>query len=198
MLGIPLALAVANAAEWVIHKHVLHGQGKRRESFWSFHWHEHHKNARRAGHHDETYERPLFGWHSQGKEALGLAGLALAHLPLLPFAPLYTVTMWTQIANYHRVHKRAHLDAEWAREHLPWHYDHHMGPDQDANWCVTHPWFDTIMGTRKPYVGTEREREDIAKRERLAARKAERSVPEAGSAAAVVGSEVPLAEPDAA
>lgn len=174
MLGIPLALAVANAAEWLIHKHILHGQGKRRESMWSFHWHEHHKNARRNGNFDDTYERPLLGWHSQAKEALGLVGLAAVHLPLLPIAPFYTVTMWTRIANYHRVHKRAHLDPAWAREHLPWHYDHHMGPDQDANWCVTHPWFDEIMGTRVPYAGTERERADIAKREALAAKKAER------------------------
>jgi hypothetical protein len=42
-----------------------------------------------------------------------------------------------------------------------------MGPDQDANWCVTHPWFDLVMGTREPYAGTERERADSAKRARL-------------------------------
>ena len=59
---------------------------------------------------------------------------------------------------YYRVHKRAHRDPSWAREHLPWHYDHHMGPNQDANWCVTWPWFDWVMGTREHYVGTERDR----------------------------------------
>ena len=37
------------------------------------------------------------------------------------------------------------------------HYDHHMGADQDANWCVTRPWFDWIMGTRKPYAFTLKE-----------------------------------------
>ena len=31
---------------------------------------------------------------------------------------------------------------------IPWHYDHHMNTNQDANWCVTRPWFDYIMGTR--------------------------------------------------
>ena len=35
-----------------------------------------------------------------------------------------------------------------AREHLPWHVDHHLGRNQDTNWCVTKPWFDYIMGTR--------------------------------------------------
>jgi hypothetical protein len=26
-----------------------------------------------------------------------------------------------------------------------------MGKDQNANWCVTHPFFDYVMGTRKKY-----------------------------------------------
>ena len=54
--------------------------------------------------------------------------------------------------------------ADWARENLPWHYDHHMGPDQNANWCVTKPWFDHVMGTRKPYLGTEKAKKDEARR----------------------------------
>ena len=63
------------------------------------------------------------------------------------------------------------MDPEWARENLPWHYDHHMGPNQDANWCVTRPWFDDLMGTREPYAGTERESRDLAKRAARAARR---------------------------
>lgn len=60
--------------------------------------------------------------------------------------------------------ERAHLDPAWAREHLPWHDDHHMGPDQHKNWCVTRPWFDILMGTGVPYAGTPREAADLAKR----------------------------------
>jgi len=40
-----------------------------------------------------------------------------------------------------------------------WH-DHHMGPNQEANWCVTQPWFDYVMGTRELYAGTPREARD--------------------------------------
>jgi sterol desaturase/sphingolipid hydroxylase (fatty acid hydroxylase superfamily) len=76
------------------------------------------------------------------------------------------------LVDYYRKHKRAHLDPAWAREHLPWHYDHHMAPDQDANWCVTHPFFDHVMGTRKPYLGTERERQDQERATRRKARAA--------------------------
>jgi hypothetical protein len=115
-------------------------------------------NARRTGHRDPDYERSVFGWHAQGKEALGLVAVALMHLPLLPIAPFFTLAVEWSALRYYRVHKRAHCDPEWAREHLPWHYDHHMGPNQDANWCVSWPWFDWVMGTREPFVGTERER----------------------------------------
>lgn len=34
------------------------------------------------------------------------------------------------------------------KKRIPWHYDHHMTSNQNANWCVTKPWFDYIMGTR--------------------------------------------------
>ncbi|MEZ4265919.1 MAG: hypothetical protein R3F39_06035 [Myxococcota bacterium] len=164
MIGIPIGLLYANASEWFIHKHVLHGQGRNRKSFWSFHWHEHHRQVRRNGHRDPDYERSLWGWHAQSKEALTLSLAVVAHLPLMPVAPFFTTTVALSALNYYRVHKRSHLDPDWAREHLAWHYDHHMGPDQNANWCVSWPLFDHIMGTRKPYVGTEREQRDRTKR----------------------------------
>ena len=169
MIGIPLGLLAANATEWVVHKYVLHGLGRRKGTFWSFHWHEHHGSCRRNGHVDPCYERPLTGWHAQSKEAAALVGAGALLLPLLPVAPLFTLTMWASGVHYYRVHKRSHQDPEWARQHLPWHYDHHMGPDQDKNWCVTRPWFDHLMGTRVPYVGTEREARDRARREARAA-----------------------------
>lgn len=158
MIGIPVGLAVANATEWLVHKYVLHGLGQEKSSFWSFHWHEHHRAARKNDHRDEAYEGGVLQWNGQGKEALALAATSLAWLPLLPVAPFFVGTLLYSGVDYYRKHKRAHLDTEWARENLPWHYDHHMGPNQNANWCVTHPWFDIVMGTREPYVGTEAER----------------------------------------
>jgi sterol desaturase/sphingolipid hydroxylase (fatty acid hydroxylase superfamily) len=184
MIGIPLGLVVANASEWVMHKYVLHGLGRDKRSFWSFHWHEHHRNVRRNGHVDPDYTGKLFRtWNGQSKEALALVASTLAIAPLLPVAPLFVGTMAYSAVNYYRKHKRAHLDPAWAREHLPWHYDHHMGPNQHANWCVTRPWFDHLMGTREPYAGTERERKEIEKRERRAANADARDAAVAPSAA---------------
>jgi len=39
---------------------------------------------------------------------------------------------------------------KWGRYFYPWHWDHHMGKDQDCNWGVTIQWVDKLMGTRKP------------------------------------------------
>lgn len=155
MIGIPLGLAYTNAAEWLLHKYMLHGLGKNRANFWSFHWHEHHRESRKHDMFDPQYVRSVFTWSPQGKEALALVGAAAVTAPLFPIAPFFTATVLYRTVRYYQLHKRAHLDREWCKEHLPWHYDHHMGKDQNANWCVTHPWFDNIMGTRKKYTYDE-------------------------------------------
>jgi len=155
MIGIPIGLAFSNVAEWLLHKHMLHGLGKNRENFWSFHWHEHHRESRRNDMFDPQYVRSVFTWSPQGKEALALVAGAAVVAPLFPVAPFFTATVLYSSVRYYRLHKRAHLDREWCKENLPWHYDHHMGRDQNSNWCVTHPWFDHVMGTRKRYVYDE-------------------------------------------
>lgn len=163
MIGIPLGLLVANASEWFFHKNVLHALGKDRKSFWSFHWRDHHRECRLNGNRDRHYERLPLKWDAQGKEAAALAVACFVQLPLLPLAPFYVGTLWYCALNYYFKHKKAHMNTEWCRDHLPWHYDHHMGRNQDANWCVTKPWFDHLMGTRVPYKGTPEEREDLEK-----------------------------------
>jgi hypothetical protein len=164
MIGIPLGLLYSNAGEWLIHKYSLHGQGKNRKSFWSFHWYEHHNAARKNRHYDPAYANTRWRWDARSKEAVGLLGLAAMHAPLFPVAPFFVSTIWLSTLNYYRVHKRAHIDPEWAIRKLPWHVDHHLGPDQNVNWCVSWPWFDWVMGTRKKYIGTEKWFADERKR----------------------------------
>ncbi len=149
-LEVAVALLYANLIEWLIHKYLLHGVGANKASFWSFHWHDHHGESRRQGFFDPQYARPLFTWGSpQLKEAISVVGIALAHAPLLPFLPAFTLTVFASAARYYFVHRRAHVDPQWGKRHVPWHYDHHMGKDQNSNWCATGQWFDVIMGTRK-------------------------------------------------
>ena len=165
MIGIPLGLLVANAGEWAIHKYLLHERGKKKKSFWSFHWHEHHNHVRKNDMVDEAYLRPPFRkWDAHTKEVVSLLGAAAAVAPLFPIAPFFTATCWWSTLSYYKKHKRAHLDPAWAKEHLPWHYDHHMGPNQDSNWCVSQPLFDYVMGTRSEYLGTDRWQDDDRRR----------------------------------
>jgi sterol desaturase/sphingolipid hydroxylase (fatty acid hydroxylase superfamily) len=166
MIGIPLGWLYANATEWVAHRYLLHGLGKNKTSFWFFHWGEHHGVCRKHAMEDVAYRKPLNQWNSQTKEAAALVVGCLAHLPIAPIAPFFFGTLVNRAINYYQVHKRAHLDPQWAKDHLPWHYDHHMGKDQDANWCVTHPFFDYVLGTRKHYLGTAEERKDITRKQR--------------------------------
>ena len=151
-IAIPLALLYANMIEWVIHKYVLHGLGRKKGSMWSFHWHEHHKISRKCGGLDLAYANKRW-WKldSVGKERLGLFLLLVLHSPVVFYYPLAYFALVYSTIKYFYVHRKTHTDIEWAKTHAPWHYDHHMGRNQDANWCVTKPWFDYVMGTRVYY-----------------------------------------------
>ena len=115
LLGIPAARVYANAMEWLIHKHLLHGVGKHKASFFSFHWHEHHRESRKHGMFDAQYVRPLFTWSPQGKEALCIIALALLHAPLMLLFPFFTLTVFFSSARYYVVHRRAHMDPAWCK-----------------------------------------------------------------------------------
>jgi len=163
ILGFAVGLVYSNAAEWVVHKYVLHGLGRKKGTHWSFHFHEHHKNVRKSGGYDPVYAKPMREAPAKSKEALGLIQGAILVSPVLLISPGFVFANWLHSAGYYVVHKKAHLDPEWAKKWLPWHVDHHMGPDQDMNWCVTYPLFDWIMGTRKPWLGTSAELESRAR-----------------------------------
>lgn len=161
--GFVVAILWANVLEWSIHRYVLHGQGRRRSSFWAFHWIDHHKAVRRNGFEDADYVSHPFRWNAQGKEVVSLTGLFLLSLPFMWVSWGFVIGSWVSIANYYSLHRWAHLHPAWCRRWMPWHYDHHMGPDQDQNWCVTWPLMDHLLGTRVRWVGTEKEAKQWAK-----------------------------------
>lgn len=169
MIGIPLGLLTANGIEWAFHRYIQHGIGKNKDSFWAYHWHEHHRQASKEDYYDRDYEGLNWGLNARTKEIALLWGAALAFVPLYPIAPFFVGTLHYCAFNYYRVHKKSHLDPEWAKQNLPWHYDHHMGPKADANWCVTKPWFDDLLGTREPYLGTPKEIEKSLRKAKKAA-----------------------------
>lgn len=156
LLAFGLGLLAENCGEWIVHKYLLHGLGRRRGSFWSYHLYEHHATASRNGMLDLGYQSWPLRWDAQGKEALVLATIALAHVPLLWPAPAYVAGIYTGMACYYLRHRRAHLDPNWARRHMPWHYAHHMQPHNDEYWCITWPWFDHLYHWLQRGLGAKR------------------------------------------
>jgi hypothetical protein len=148
MLGIPLGLLAANAFEWFAHNKLLHEYGRNRSGSAHYHW-DHHREVRRNAFSEPQYDH-IFGeeYARHRYEIEALVRVSLIVSPLFPIAPFFTATLWYSAFNYYHCHRKSHENPEWAREHLPWHVDHHLGRNQDTNWCVTKPWFDYIMGTR--------------------------------------------------
>ena len=146
-----LGLLYANAGEWLMHKLILHGLGKNPQSFWAYHLHEHHAVCAKHAMIDPGYQTiSLTTWTTQSKELVVLAGIVLLHLPLFFLLPYFTSAIFLSLALYYYKHRKAHLNAVWAKRHLRWHYDHHLGKSsgKSGNWCVTWPWFDYLLGTR--------------------------------------------------
>ena len=162
--GVIVGLLYAQVMEWGIHRYVLHGIGKKRGHPLSFHFHQHHRAARLNHFHDEVYELNPFQWNASGKELLSLLGLGFLHLPLFLWTPGFILGGLIGLLRYYYVHRKSHLDPEWCRQKLPWHYDHHMAPNQDANWGVTSDWVDRLMGTREHYLGSDKAHKDEQRR----------------------------------
>lgn len=153
MIGFPIALVFANGFEWYAHKYLLHGTPRPGQPRYSpvptnmkSHW-AHHKVVRTTAYRDDDYLQGLRSWRVRN-EVGSLLALTAGTTLLFPVAPFFTLGTYYAAANYFYVHRRSHLDPEWGRKKIPWHYDHHMNSNQDANWCVTKPWFDYLMGTR--------------------------------------------------
>jgi sterol desaturase/sphingolipid hydroxylase (fatty acid hydroxylase superfamily) len=150
LLCIPLAIIYAHILEWVLHKYVLHGLGKNKKSKWASHWHTHHRSSRQNNNYDADYSKGFFHYGVRG-EILGLLALGILHIPTILISPLFYYTLIICAIRYFKIHKKSHLDIKWCKKYLPWHYDHHMGKNQDANWGVTNEWVDKLLSTRIKY-----------------------------------------------
>tara|TARA_B100000131_G_C17947815_1_gene545155 strand:+ start:357 stop:824 length:468 start_codon:yes stop_codon:yes gene_type:complete len=140
-----VAFAYSSVMECVLHKWVLHGLGKRKKNIFAFHWKTHHRLVRKNNFYDHQYEDATTG--GPLRERISLYALVLAHAPLITVAPAFVLTTAFCARRYYKLHKRMHLEPEWAKKNFPWHWEHHMGKDQDKNWGVTSNWVDKLFGT---------------------------------------------------
>ena len=141
-----VGIAYANILEWIIHRYILHGLGKKKKNVLSFHWHGHHKQVRKSSGFDLDYKTL-----SMTGEVKGLLLLICVHTLSLYISTTLFITLVSYSIVYYIVHGYSHLNPSWSKRWVPWHYDHHMGKNQDANWCVLFPMADYMFGSRVKY-----------------------------------------------
>ena len=147
-----LGIFFGNVYEYLLHKYVLHGLGKVKKSYFSSHWHIHHRTARKNNFEDISYKN-IFSINSNAKRELKHIGiLFILNFPIYFLCPaIYFGLVFNGIL-YFLIHRYSHLNPAWAKKYLPWHYEHHMGKNQDKNWCVTLPITDKIVLFLEKYV----------------------------------------------
>ena len=139
-------LLYSNFMEWLLHKVVLHGWGKDKRSFWSSHF-RHHKACTFSKNFDKDYVALGRGNFTELKSLLLLN---LIHLPVILISPAFYSGALLGGLLYFTCHRKCHVDVNWGKKYMPWHYAHHM-KWSSSNWCVTYPLFDILLGTYKPY-----------------------------------------------
>ena len=129
LIQISLGIIIANLYEWLIHKYVLHGLGKKKKSFWSSHWRVHHRKVRQNQYFDEDYLEVMRGWNEGTKEVASLVFLSVIQIPTFFIFPWYAGTTIAMAIAYFLVHRKSHLNPAGGKKWVPWHYDH---PDQQS------------------------------------------------------------------
>ena len=144
LFQLTLGWVYSHIFEYISHKYVLHNHKLFYKAFKN-HFSTHHKIARKNNMYDRSYEN-IF---SSKFEVFSLVLIAIIHFPLLFFIPYFVLMTYLNLTTYYFVHRKSHIDIEWGKKWLPWHYAHHMNTDQNLNWGVRSPIIDKILGTSK-------------------------------------------------
>ena len=143
MISILLGFIYANFLDWGTHILLHKPRGKSR---FKFHW-KHHYEARTNENVDSDYKQKLF----HNETWITLAAIVL-HTPLFWYVPVFALVTVAYAAVYMVLHRKSHEHIEFFRRWMPWHYEHHMGKNQNKNWCVVCPLMDHVMGTRDKWL----------------------------------------------
>jgi sterol desaturase/sphingolipid hydroxylase (fatty acid hydroxylase superfamily) len=147
-LQIILTWIYGHILEYIIHRLVLHKIGAKKGSILSFHFYGHHSISRLNNFFDKSYTGFPVRWDPAGKELLSLLFLFVIHIPVALHFPWAGLVVILSLLRYYYVHRKAHSDTAWAKRNLVWHYDHHMGLNQNKNFGVRSDIVDKIVGTR--------------------------------------------------
>ena len=129
--------------EYLVHRYVLHNYKNFKPAFKN-HFKTHHAISRKHKMYDNVYEN-IF---SSKFEVYGLVFISIIHFPLVYYLPYSYLMLCIAAGMYYFMHKKSHTDVIWGKKWMPWHYEHHMGKNQNLNWGVRLPIFDYVFGTR--------------------------------------------------
>lgn len=141
-----LAFLIGSFFEWFAHKYILHNFRIKRLS--KYHFGRHHRRARQNLGYDEDYVIfPPRRWASGLHEIFSLIFASALMSPLILISGWLWLFLCFHACAYYYLHRRMHLEPSWGKKWFPWHWRHHMGKNQNANWGVTNPIFDHVFGT---------------------------------------------------
>jgi hypothetical protein len=96
---------------------------------------------------DSDYKQKIF----HNETWITIAAILL-HIPLFWHIPVFASTVVLYATTYMVLHRKSHEHVEFFKKWMPWHYEHHMGRNQNVNWCVVCPLMDHIMRTRDKWL----------------------------------------------
>ena len=123
--------------EWSLHRWLLHNIN----GPFKTHILDHHKYAAKNMI-DSDYFTKYFGKN----EFLGSIIISIIHLPIIYFTFYGYFTVIFYIILYFYFHRKSHINKDWAKKWLPWHYTHHC-VNVKKNFGIIHPLFDIIFFT---------------------------------------------------
>ena len=126
-----------NILEYVVHRYLFHGLGKKKDSMFAFHLREHHIKCRKNDYEDKRFSKVEF---------LGLLLLLMLHLPLLFVVPSFFGALATYAMAFIVIHNGLHFFPEFGKKYFKWHWNHHMR-NQNKSWGVVLPITDIFTGT---------------------------------------------------
>ena len=127
----------ANVVEYVVHRYLFHGLGKKKDSIFSFHLRDHHLTSKR----NDFIDRKV-----SSVEAIGLPFLLATHVPAFFISPAFFFGLVVYAVAFGVLHNYQHRNPEFTKKYFPWHWDHHMR-NQNKSWGVVMPLTDLITGT---------------------------------------------------
>ena len=123
--------------EYLVHRYLFHGLGKKKDSIFAYHLRDHHLVSRK----NDFIDNKL-----SAHEAIGVVFLVALHVPALFLSAYLFAGIAVYAFLFVVLHNTMHKTPGLAKKYFWWHWNHHM-KNQNKSWNVVLPIFDLLTGT---------------------------------------------------